>query len=73
VITASPSIYQVEVGNNRSHTIRISSAVSIWESRVPEPGTYTLTCTCLVPDDHEMVCKHAVAALRAAGQDITSY
>ena len=29
VITASPTVYQVEVGNNKSHTVKLTSVISI--------------------------------------------
>lgn len=73
VITASPTTYLVEVSNNKSHTVRIISALPIWESRVPSSGTIDIICTCVYPDDHYIPCKHAIAALREAGEDLTSY
>jgi hypothetical protein len=73
VITASPTVYQVEVGHNKSHTVRLNSAVPIWESREPELGSIDITCTCVYPDNHSILCKHAIAVLREAGADPSNY
>jgi hypothetical protein len=73
VIVASLTVYQVNIGNNRSHTVRLNSARSIWQSREPELGLFEVSCTCNYLEDHFLLCKHAIAVLREAGEDFTSY
>ena len=73
VITASPTVYQVEVGNNKSHTVKLTSAIPIWEAHNLEPGSIDISCTCCYPDDYAILCKHTIAVLREARADLSSY
>jgi hypothetical protein len=73
VITASPTVYQVEVRHNKSYTVRLNSAVPIWESREPEIGSIDITCTCVYSNNYLILCKHAIAVLREARADPNNY
>ena len=73
MITASPTVYQVNIGNNRSHTVHLNSARPIWASCEPELGLFEVTCTCGYPEDHFLLCKHTIVVLRETSEDLTSY
>jgi hypothetical protein len=68
VIVASPTVYQVNISNNRSHTVHLNSARSIWQSRKSQLGSFEVSYTCNYPEDHFLLCKHAIAVLREAGE-----
>ena len=74
VITASPTVYQVKIsGNNKSHTVKLTSAIPIWEAHNIKPGSIDISCTCCYPDDYAILCKHAITVLREARVDLSSY
>jgi hypothetical protein len=73
VIIASPTVYQVNIGNNRSHTVHLNSARSIWQSRKPELSSFEVSYTYNYLKDHFLLCKHVITVLQEAGEDLTSY
>ena len=73
MITASPIVYQVEIGSNKSYTIGLTSPRLIWDLYKPEVGSIDISCTYAYPDDHSILCKHVVTILWEAGADPSSY
>ena len=73
MITASPTVYQVEVGLSKSHIVRLTSPRPIWDLHKPEVGSFDISCTYAYPDDHSILCKHTVAVLREVKADLSSY
>ena len=63
MITASPTVYQVEVGLNKSHIVRLTSPIPIQDLYEPEVSSFDVSCTYAYPDDHSILCKYAVAVL----------
>ena len=73
MITASPTVYQVNISNNRSHTVHLNSTRPIQASCEPELGLFEVTCTCGYSEDHFLLYKHAIAVLQETNKDLTSY
>ena len=73
MITASPIVYQVEVGLNKSHVVRLTSPRSIWDLHKPEVGSFDVSYTCAYPDDHSILYKYIIVVLREAGADLSIY
>ena len=73
MITANPTVYQVEIGSNKSYTIRLTSPRPIWDLYEPEVGSIDISCSYAYPDDHSILCKHAVTILREVRADPSSY
>ena len=67
MITASPIVYQVQVGP------RLTSPRPIWDLHKPEIGSFDISCNYTYSDDHLILCKHIITVLREAGVDPSSY
>ena len=73
MITASPTVYQVHIGYNKSYIVRLSNAIPIWESQDISLGSIDITCTCIYLDDYSILYAHTVTALQEAREDPSSF
>ena len=69
MIIASPIVYQVYISYNKSHIVRLSNAMPIWESHNISLGSIDITCTYIYLEDHLILYKYTVAILREARED----
>ena len=73
MIIASLIVYQVEVSNNKSYTVKLRSVISLWESRDLDLDTIDIICTCYYVSDYAILCKYTIVVLREIGEDLNSY